>query len=71
MRKRFPMRNFAEVPLPEHMQATHLGPYKCYIKRSGVGVRFPGKQRYGGVRFYAISVSGVGWVSNVQETSVT
>ena len=44
------------------------GPFKCHVTQLGVGVGFPGKKRYGGVRFNVISVTRVG--SNSQEKSV-
>ena len=46
--------------------------FKCYI--SGGGIRFPGKKHYEGVRLNVIRVTRgcvPGWVSNVQEKSVT
>ena len=36
-----------------------------------MGVKFPGKKRYEGVRFDIISVTRGGWGSNFQEKSVT
>ena len=34
------------------------GPFKCYVTQMGVGgVKFSGKKRYEGVRFYVISVT--------------
>ena len=38
------------------------GPFKCYVTQMGVGgVKFSGKKRYEGIRFYVISVTR-GWV---------
>ena len=48
------------------------GPFKCYVTQWGwVGVSFPEKKHYEGVRFNVISVARGGSGSNFQGKSVT